>query len=217
MPAPKPRHRRRTSDPNLEPGLAAATKRATRPKKRVPSPSSKSTRVGVKARTRAFLKRQKSVPSLLAKKATRKLGITNPTKPPKKKAPARTSDPNLEPGVASATRQSQAPKKRAPAKAVRKYALSAVPTKTGKRLAESKSERVSPRKKRAPAPPKRKPVIPRRRVNPRTMELMPPPAPRRKPATPKKRAPARRAARPRAARPRAAAPKRAKPAASRKR
>ena len=37
MPAPKPRHRRRTSDPNLEPGLAAATRRSQRSPKVTPT------------------------------------------------------------------------------------------------------------------------------------------------------------------------------------
>ena len=36
MPAPKPRHRKRTSDPNLEPGLAAATRRSQRSPKIAP-------------------------------------------------------------------------------------------------------------------------------------------------------------------------------------
>ena len=54
---------------------------------------------------------------------------------PAPKRKKRTIAPDLEPGLAAATKRAKAPKKKAPAKAVRKYALSAVPPATGKKLA----------------------------------------------------------------------------------
>ena len=144
---------------------------------------------------------------------------------PKRKPPARrkrTSDPNLEPGLAAATRRSQRTRKTTPK-------IDPLPRKKFGGLSPKKKAPAPrspglrppkpPTRRRKPAPasprqllplPRRRPGAPaptRRRVNPRTMELLPP-TPRRKPATPKKRAPAR---------PRAAAPKRAKPAAPKKR
>ena len=90
--------KRSSGDPILEPGLAAATRRSQAPKK--------------KASPRAELKSlQKQMKKMMD--AMRPFAAT-PTRQQQKKAPARTSDPNLEPGVASATRRSQRTRKTTP-------------------------------------------------------------------------------------------------------
>ena len=261
MPAPKrkpPVRRKRTSDPNLEPGLAAATRRSRAPVKKAPVKKAPAKRkpfitATVPTKRRSATAELKSLQKQMKKmmdamrplRSTADLsapGIPGSQRQAKKRAPARTSDPNLEPGVAAATKRAQAPaKKRAPAKAVRRYDLSAVSAKTGKRLASRKAERVSPPKKRAPSPPPPrrrsvKPVpMPKARIppprpgRPRSKPVpmpeakVPPSRPGRRKIKPvpmpsgpgqQRPSPSKPTKKRALARPRAAAPKRAKPADS---
>jgi hypothetical protein len=214
MPTPKqkrPARRKRTSDPNLEPGLAAATRRAQRTPAVKPlsskaalakrSAAAKRKRTADAAKTvakRPYSRRSGMTPETdaaiqrrpVTKKSTspqggaagitrgRALGAKSsppraelkslqkqmkkmmdamrpfaatPTRQQQKKAPARTSDPNLEPGVASATRRSKPPAKK------RVSPLRAPLTKSEtSKIASRKAERVSPPKKRAPARPRKR-------------------------------------------------------------
>ena len=107
MPAPKPRRaprRKRTSDPNLEPGLAAATRRSRAPVKKAPAKRKPFMTATVPAKRGSATAELKSLQNQMK-------NIMNAMRPfaatPKKKTPAGTSDPNLEPGVASATRRAQ--------------------------------------------------------------------------------------------------------------
>ena len=183
MPAPKrktPARRKRTSDPNLEPGLAAATRRSQAPKKKA-SPQG-----GAAGITRGRALGAKSAPPRAELKSLQKQMIEKmmeamrPFKSPGRATPKKKAPAELQGGAAGIKRGRALGAKSAPPRGKRKPAP------------------VSPRQL-LPTPPRRKgdPAPTRRRVNPRTMELMPP-TPRRKPATPKKRAPAR---------PRAAAPR----------
>ena len=101
LPRRKPvaRRRPRTSDPNLEPGLDVATRRSQAPAKRKPFMTAT-----VPAKRGSATAELKSLQNQMNK-------IMNAMRPfsatPKKKTPARTSDPILEPGVASATRRAQ--------------------------------------------------------------------------------------------------------------
>ena len=134
MPAPKrkpPVRRKRTSDPNLEPGLAAATRRSRAPVKKAPVKKAPAKRkpfitATVPTKRRSATAELKSLQKQMKKmmdamrplRSTADLsapGIPGSQRQAKKRAPARTSDPNLEPGVAAATKRAQAPaKKRAP-------------------------------------------------------------------------------------------------------
>ena len=78
--------KRKSGDPNLEPGLAAATKRAQRTRKATPK-----------------------IDPIPRKKFKKMKAIVTP------RHRKRTSDPNLEPGVTSATRRAQRTRKTASA------------------------------------------------------------------------------------------------------
>jgi hypothetical protein len=87
--------KRRSGDPNLEPGLAAATRRSQRTRKTTPT------------------KKWPKIDPLPRKKFKKMEAIVTP------RHRKRTSDPNLEPGVASATRRSQRTRKATPTTASR--------------------------------------------------------------------------------------------------
>ena len=91
--------KRRSGDPNLEPGVAAATKRAQRTRKA--APTKKSQQIIPKIRDFAHFSRQ--IKKLMKQAEASTASKRNRTAEGRK----RTSDPNLEPGVAAATRRSQ--------------------------------------------------------------------------------------------------------------
>jgi len=150
MPAPKrktPARRKRTSDPNLEPGLAAATRRAQAPKK--------------KASQSAELKSlQKQMKKMM--EAMRPFAAT-----PKKKAPAgpKAATPTSalkSPGRADAARSARAKRKRTAdaAKTVAKRPYSRRSGMTPETDAAIQRRPVT--KKRAPARPRA--AAPRKRL-----------------------------------------------------